>query len=98
MDVGASMLVSVRDWRAVRGVILLLSTLATMLGRVNECVLSTGAESSGSRLVLLPVRSVGTRTRRLSWYDRAERGFPAREPAHSVLPAIRASSRSHSSV
>ena len=92
------MLVPLRDWTAVRGVILLLSILASMLGRIVECMLPTGPEFSGSSPVLLPVRSAGSRTRRLRRYDRAEWGFPVREPARSVFPATPSSLRTRSSV
>lgn len=88
------MLVPLREWRAVEAGIFLLSTLAAVLGRIVECMLPTRTDFSGSRLVLLPVHTVGARTRRLVRYDRANRGFLVREAARSTIPATRASSRS----
>lgn len=92
------MLVPLKKWRAVQGVMLLLSTLAATLGRLVESVLPTGAEFSGNRLLLLPVRSVGARTRRVRRFAQAERGGPVRGPARSQIPATRASFRSRDSV
>ena len=88
------MLALLKEWRIVQAVGVFFSALGARLSRAGECLLTTGSEFNGNRLILLPVRLNGTRMRRSSRLGNGEERFPTRKQAGTILLGTRSSSRS----
>jgi len=100
MNVGLSMLVSLREWNMPQGVLFLLSTLAAILDRIAEYVVPAEWEFRAGRpavvTVSIPLRSVRARLGRVRPLRQAVGGQVWRQ-ARSALPTTRSSFRSRSS-
>jgi len=97
MNVGFSMLIPLREWNALQGVLLLLSTLAAILDRIAEYVVPAerefGADRRAAVAVSEPARSFELCLARVSPIRRAVGGQVWRQ-ARSALPTTRSSFRS----
>jgi hypothetical protein len=65
MDVGFSMMLTLREWNVFQGVLLLLSTLTVVLDRIVEYVVPAEPKFGSGRTVAVtvstPIRSFGSR-------------------------------------
>src|SRR6476469_9453434 len=100
MNVGLSMLVSLREWSLSQGVLFLLSFFTAVLDRIAEYVVPAEWEFRAGRpavvTVSAPLRSVRARLGRVRPLRQAVGGQVWRQ-ARSALPTTRSSFRSRSS-
>ena len=97
MDVGFSMLVRLKEWSVPEGVLVLLSTLAAILNKIAQYVVSAEHEFGAGRpaavTVSAPLAPIGVRLARVSPVRQSVGGHVWRQ-ARSALPATRPSFRS----